>query len=242
MKLLCMKKLRLSKIVLPITLLLSMLHAPAQSTVSLTGAGNEHDIESWLNRNKLRNFGDEKNFVGDRFFNSNWLPGSLETFDGKMIRNIDLKYDVVLDQLILKNKTTPLVVKTSSVGKFILNHDGEKLLFEVLVIGDQISYYQVLHRKESQLLVKHSTKIVKRDAGTQAYGSGVAYDKYVPSKEYYASKGDNPPVPLKISKKSIAGFLSDHDAEVIKFIKSNKVDLKSDEGVASIFNYYDQLK
>ncbi|MEQ9403064.1 MAG: hypothetical protein RIM99_05720 [Cyclobacteriaceae bacterium] len=228
-------------LIIPTFLLISIEFAHAQAQISLTGAGNQHDIESWLSRNKLRNFGDEKGYVGERFFNENWLTGTIQTVDGMVLRNTDIKYDILMDQLITKINKTPFVLKSGTVDNFVLKLNGEELLFRSVVVDNKVGYLQVLHSGNTSLYVRHSTKIIKRDEGNQAYGSGVAYDKYVTTKEFYASIGDSQPVQLKNSKKGLVTFFTDRSDDIGSFIKKNKVNLKSDDGMTSVFEYYNQL-
>ena len=77
---------------------------------NLTDAGFEHDPEKWLQNNKLRNFNSEEGKVGSRYLIKDWSPGSIETWTGQIIPNIELKFDILNHLLIANNPDYPVVV------------------------------------------------------------------------------------------------------------------------------------
>lgn len=213
----------------------------AQALSSLTGAGNQHDTEAWLSRNQLRLFNEPDGFVGDIYFGGDWLSGSITTRDGLKLENTMIRYNLFTNQIVAQLNRVSFVLKPNSVVAFTLIHESNALLFKSDSIDGFPNYLQLLYDGQTKLFSKHSVKKIEKDAGTQAYGSGVAYDKYVKSQEYYA-KVDNELISLKPTRKSIYEVFSSRQNELKAMMKETKPQLKTDQGLIAVFEYYDQLK
>lgn len=215
----------------------------SQAILSLEGAGDQHDLQAWSARNGLRNFNEPEGFVGDIYLGGGWLNGTIITKDGVKLSNTQLKYDMQSGILIakLEERRTPFVLKSELVSKFIITNNGIAMIFKTEMIEDKPIYLQMLYEGKSKLLVEHSAKKISRDQGNQAYGSGVAYDKYVPQYEYFALvQGEL--IPFKPTKKNLILLLEDHAEPIKNYIKESKLNLKSKPDLVSVFKYYDELQ
>lgn len=228
------------KILFVITFIFITIDAKSQALVSLTGAGIEHDTQAWLSRNSLRNFNEPDGFVGEIYFGGDWLLGALTTIDGLTLENTKIRYDLRNDQLAAQLNGVKFIVKPNSVRNFSVVHNGETFVFETSTLETTNTYLQLLHNGNVKLYTRHTVKKLAKDLGNQAYGSGVAYDKYVRLKTYYALINDSLTL-FKPVKKSIYEVLAPRAEDLKRFIKESKPQLKTDQGLVILFEYYDQL-
>ena len=214
----------------------------SQAVNALTGAPNQiMDTETWLSRNSLREFNSNDGTVGERYFNPDWEKGSLNTLDGIKLKEVELRYDLVGDLLLAKLNGTHIIVKKGNVKDFTILKDAQLKTFIPISYNEKIKYVEVLHNEESKLFLNHTTKIIAKDSGNQAYGSGVQYDKYVYSSVLIGAKKGEQLSDLKTRKNWIVKFFSNRSKDVEAYIVKNNLDTKDHSDLIKIFKYYDSL-
>ncbi|SNT15222.1 hypothetical protein SAMN05421640_2536 [Ekhidna lutea] len=214
----------------------------SQGVISLTGAGRQHDVESWLERNKLRSFNENNESVGERYLFEEWKPGSVETTDGIKLSEVELKYDLLLDILIGKLPGGAVSLKKNNILHFSITEGGQTLNFKTLSVDDEKVFAQSIHEgKRLNLFKRHSVKLIKKDDGNQAYGSGIAYDKYVSREEFIVKKGNEAAISIKPSKRSVTKLLNDREEQIREFMKKNSLNVKNENELKKVFEYYESI-
>lgn len=219
--------------------LISVIGASSFAQIVQTTGGNvQYDAETWLARNSLRKFNENEGVVGDRYLYSEWVDGMVKTTDSITLKSVPLKYDLVEDYLIAKVNGANMVLINKNLKNFSMLKNGRKQSFVPLELNGKTGLYESLHQGKSNLYLKHSTKRVEKDGGNQAYGSGIAYDKFVYSSEYYAQLPGGEVEKFKNRKGWIVKYMGDGMGE---YIKSEKLDLKENADLIKLFEYYDSI-
>lgn len=222
-------------------LLLLPLWSKSQN-LSITGSGNQYDIETWLERNKLRSFHENDETLGERFLFEDWKNGSVETTDSLKVDKIDLKYDLLFDALIGKLHGSMTTLRKENIKTFTMKNDGEVLNFKTIFHNNKILFMEVVYTGKSiNLYKKHSVRLEEKDAGNQAYGSGVAYDKYVYKEELFIEMGNDGLIPFKNSKGSILKLFADRKDEIKDYMKKESINVKEDEDLGLVLKYYESF-
>jgi len=103
------------------------------------------------------------------------------------------------------------------------------------------AYFQVLSEGECKLLLRHDVKI-KGGGGPVTYRWAGGADAFVQYQQLYFQKEEGAEVVLlKKRKKSIRKLFADRSDEIEDFIKSEKINIKDNAGLARVFNYYNSL-
>ncbi|MEP1035149.1 hypothetical protein [Ekhidna sp.] len=224
-------------------LLLLPLWSNSQGLPSLTGAGRQHDIETWLERNKLRSFNENDDTLGDRFLYEEWKTGSVETTDSLKVDKIELKYDLLFDALIGKIRGSMTTLRKENIRNFTVIDNGKKLHFQTVYHNDRMLFLQIIYTGTSINLYKqHSVRLEEKDAGNQAYGSGVAYDKYVYKEEFFIERGESGLTSINNSKGAILKLLADKKEEIKDYIKRESLNVKEEQDLGLVLKYYESIK
>lgn len=199
------------------------------------------DMETWLTQNSLRRFNDNDGAVGDRYLFPEWEKGSIRTKDGVTLEEVPMKYDLVDDMLIAEVNGAYVTLRKINIISFTIAKSDKSLTFLPIEESGGLKYLEVLYEGESALYARHSTKKIAKDAGNQAYGSGVAYDKYVYSKEYFAKRTEGSLEEFKNRKKWAIKFFKGSEDAIESYVKDNMLNLKEEIDLIKLFGYYDSI-
>lgn len=177
--------------------------------------------------------------TGDQFFPENkFFKGSV-TFDGRKFENLDLKYDIHHDELILSIESYPVImVNKEMVDSFSLV-SGNRIVY-VINAGNDTSkvlrgYVNVLYNGPSSLYVKYTKKI-------QPLGDDGKYDLFVQEHLIYLRKGTE--IVRAEGKRKLINLLDDKKKEVREYLKSKRLKVRyKDPGTfIPLLEYYDSIR
>jgi hypothetical protein len=176
---------------------------------------------------------------GDQFFVTNtFIKGSV-TFNGKKYSNLNVKFDILNDELILNVESNPIIfLNKEMVDSFTLNIDNRS--YNVINAGNDTSsvlrgYVNVLYDGPSSLFVKYSKYI-------QPLAVDGKYDLFYQQHRIYLKWGSEI-VQIRGVMKLIK-LLEDKKHEVRSFMKGKwfKVSMKDPYTLIPLLRYYDSLK
>lgn len=174
----------------------------------------------------------------DQFlFSKTFLTGNI-TINGKSYTGIPLKYDLFKDELL-----TPayegiiLQLNKELIDSFSLSFENKIYRF-IKMKGDSAnsaaSYYNVLYKGHSSVLVRYRKKIDKLAVEGK-------YDEFYPLTKIFLVKG-NEFFPLS-GKSDLLKAMEDKESELKVFIRKNRIHVtaKEPESFVSVVRYYDDL-
>ncbi|MEJ8803696.1 hypothetical protein [Pontibacter sp. H249] len=178
---------------------------------------------------------------GSAYLYETWMKGSVTTDKGVTYEGVELMYDQVADELIFKSGNGEPNKFVQQIMEFTINGaNSKKHLFRKGFIpvdaANPHTYYQVLADGQVQLLKRTSKNIFEE----LPYGSSTKVKTFHSDTHYYIAKNDKL-TKIKKDKKSILKALSDNEKEIEAYIKTNRLDLKNDEALAGLVNYYNSL-
>lgn len=177
--------------------------------------------------------------VGDQFFlTSTFLKGSV-TSNGRRFDNLDLKYDITNDELILRIESYPIIIMNKEmVDSFSLTFENRN--YNIINAGNDTSavlrgYVNVLYDGPSTLYVKYTKKI-------QPLAVDGRYDQFYQEHKIYLRKGAEI-VPVA-GKRNLLNILEDKKKEIRYYLRSSRLKLKEKNPgtFIPILKYYDSLR
>jgi hypothetical protein len=183
---------------------------------------------------------------GNPYLADDWLKGTVKLSGGENYQDIPLKYDLVSNELFFQNSKGEPMSFVNPVREFTIvspNETGEKHAlqfrngYKAADGGTAETFYQVLTDGETPLIKKISKIVVE----TKPFNSATTTKSFERSDVYYLVK-DGLPLKIRKDKKSILEFLHDYSAQLENYIKTNKLNLKSDSGLIALISYYNSLK
>lgn len=175
---------------------------------------------------------------GNQFFLSEtFLKGSV-TYNGRRFNNLDLQYDLINDELILRIESYPVIMMNKEmVDSFCLAFENR--LYQMVNTGTETSgilkgYVNVLYDGPTALYVKYTKKILPLAVNGR-------YDLFIQEHNIYVKLGaEIVPVTgkgkllnlLNVKKKEIRSYLGSNRFKVIK---------KDPATFIPVLRYYDSL-
>ncbi|KQR71810.1 hypothetical protein [Pedobacter sp. Leaf176] len=150
----------------------------------------------------------------------------------------NVKYDLLEDVLVTKGENDQEYTFKDMPTEFILSNTKEVYRngFKPVDGMSIKTFYNVIYDGKVKYLKKLSKTIIE----SKGYNSATVTKKVTDMTNYYLVINDSAPVKVKNNEKSFITVLGKGD-ELTKFIKENKIDLKTNEGVIKFLSYYDTL-
>ncbi|MFC0518835.1 hypothetical protein ACFFGT_31770 [Mucilaginibacter angelicae] len=183
---------------------------------------------------------------GNPFLNESWLMGTV-TFVNGQAANVNLKYNIYTDELLFRKQNDSTVqafvdpVKSFSIPYLLI--EGSDLVnnlfrsqFPVIDGHTMNTFYQVIGEGKITLLRYYKKKLLS----SKEFNSATTTQTFMAENAYYLFS-NNQMTRFKPSQKTILAAMSDKADKVQEYIKTNKVDFKSDAALAKLFSYYSSL-
>jgi hypothetical protein len=230
LKLLAMKTFFINRILILGCLSLFTIEASAQ-------AGTIQLKDSQGMRVNVKSYGDMK---GDPYLTKDWSTASVKLQNGQTYEGVNVRYDLLEDQLTFKTAEGSELAFATPVSEFKITYDEKgspvtKVFRSGFKGTTDNSFYEVLHDGNVKVLKKHGKQIET----VQEYNSPPT--KSITDRIKYFYVLNNELVELKKDTKSLGVVFGSKSAEVEKYIKENKLNVKKDEDLVKAFAYFSTL-
>ena len=191
-----------------------------------------------LNESQLPNI----QYQGNPYLNEEFVEGVI-TVNNELSYKKQLRYNAYSDLFELRNDQNQInaLLKSTNVTVLIDNS-----LFELndYLLNNAIKegYFEKLNRKGKTILLKQFRKkfidIVKAKSSYQSDSPA----KFVLDKSYFIKKNElSPAIKIILKKKSILSVLKDQEILIKEYMSKNKLNLKNEQEVVQLFDYYNSL-
>jgi hypothetical protein len=159
----------------------------------------------------------------------------------KNVSDVLMRYDAYHDVIEIMNENNKVrtLLRRNNIVAVIDN--TTYMVREYEFAGSvKEGYFNPLNEGYTRLLVKPKKKFV------QAKNPENGYDTFSPAQYldismYYMQNGDKPAKEIKLSKKRVLGFLSNHSKILNKYIKENALNMRSKNDIIRLIEYYNTL-
>ncbi len=157
----------------------------------------------------------------------------------------ELNYNCMENEIVYLDPATKVtrLMNRFKVDLFML-HDGTEMISFVPVKLEEDAetiFAQVLYNKGSLVYKVYEKEWVKANY-EGGYSADRKYDEFVDKYSlYFMKEGDKALYKAKKSKKQMLAAFPGQENEISSFIKSNKLDLKNEESLVKLLEYYDSL-
>ena len=174
-----------------------------------------------------------------------FLPGEVFFKSKTKIAIKELNYNCFENEITYKDpvKKVTMHMNRYQVEMFVLNKGEEKLSFAPIQLKEDSEsiFAQVLYNRGSMVYKVYQKDFVKANY-EGGYSADRKYDEFVDKYDlYFMKKGEQILYKAKKSKKQILSAFPGKENEVSSFIKKNKLDLKKEESLVKLLQYYDSL-
>lgn len=188
---------------------------------------------------RSRNYVDAK---GTPYYINDWSAGEIKQADGKIYKNMKLKYDQLEDDIIFKDTNGEELGFAMPVVEFKLNYSADGLQktslfrngFAPFKGSSEKNYYEILYDGR----IKLAKKNVKRIEQYREYNSAITTKSVIERIKYYTTK-DNVLTEFKRDTKSVQQLFGDKSVAILEYINKNNLDLKKDVDLVKVFEFYD---
>jgi hypothetical protein len=230
----------------PINLFLTaVLLFTAQSVLAQSTVGTNVHVDIWNSETPIVQ-GSNEEVRGTQWYREEWTPGRVILRDNSITEIHDINYNTYEDKIIFRDGEVMKAYDPSQVRGFqFVDGSGNKTQEFITGISDRqhgIEPYdlmRVIYNGETKFLARHETIFV-RNSGRDII-TNKRYSEYDETKTYYLLK-DGKLTETRLRKRNILRDIGDHREALNDFIKSSDLRLRSEEDVATLLTFYDQIK
>ena len=182
--------------------------------------------------------------IGTPYVFKDFRKGNVYYANQQRVSNILLNYDGHNDQLQYMTGGSIYLLNSDQIDYFEVDPglDSSKLFRQVFIekLKKRV-FLQVLYNDSSILYKRHYKDFKEADYGG-AYSQDRRYDEYHDRHDYYVKMAGSDLQQLRPRKKSILEVFSDKRDGLEKFLKKEKPDLKTDDGLVRLIRFCDGLE
>lgn len=185
---------------------------------------------------------------GSPFYFDSWTRGNIKIVNGQHMENLQLKYNVYEDELIVnKPKVGAIYLQKEMIQSFSLI--DTKTNMEVTFVKymnpkkeTKSKYYRLIF--EGSLVLIEDIKIVFEKADFQGgYSQDKRFDEFKKYPIfYYYNDSDGYPKKLKTSPSGVSKIFLNHSSEIKKYIAGQNLNCKNENDLKKIFKYDQQIQ
>ncbi len=157
----------------------------------------------------------------------------------------DLNYNCMENEIVYLDPATKVtrLMNRFKVDLFMLHDGTEMITFVPLKLEEDAEtiFAQVLYNKGSMVYKVYEKEWVKANY-EGGYSADRKYDEFVDKYSlYFMKKGENVLYKAKKAKKQMLAAFPGLENQISSFIKSNRLDLKNEESLVKLLEFYDSL-
>jgi len=180
---------------------------------------------------------------GSQYLDENWGKGTLIMNNDTLVEGLDFRYNIYAHEMQIKiNKDTLAFTRPDLIRTLVFNN-------RTFVYGDYMNnmisgkdYFELLVDGKCKLLLKREITFLAKNPPVSPLSGGYENDRLILKDNifYLQSKGSVATF-VKSNKRSFLSQLGDHQSELIKFIKDEKIHFTDKKDVTKLIIYYNNL-
>ncbi|HTH81440.1 MAG TPA: hypothetical protein VL490_00810 [Mucilaginibacter sp.] len=187
------------------------------------------------------NFAEYTGLVGSPFYNKDWVKADVTLRNGIILKDTLVRYSDLKDQLYTCAPGNQYITFHKAVIEFtIINQDATLSHFSIFPGNGKFAdgaFFEVLSDGDIKLLKKNVKTISENRAGI---GTAVFTRTVVDNIDYYLLINGKA-IRIKKDKRSVEALLKNKKPELNAYLQANNLDLKKDDDLAKLINYYNTL-
>lgn len=227
-----------------VTVLIPLLILTPSLIFAQSTAGSNAHVDIWNSETPVVQSSNEE-VRGDQWYRDDWTPGRVILRDNSITEIHDINYNTYEDKIIFRDGNTLKAYDPAQVRGFqFVDENGNKTQEFVTGISDRqhgINPYnllRVIYNGDTKFLARHETNFV-RNSGRDIV-SNRPYSEYDDSMNYFLLK-DGKLTKTRLRKRNILRDIGDQRKALNDFIRSSDLRLRSEEDVATLLTYFDQI-
>ena len=181
---------------------------------------------------------------GTPFYFDTWVEGSIVTEKNQQIDNVQLKYNVYEDELIINKKSGQFYLPKSQIKSFVLlkKENVHFARFYHPKNHDAYQFYRMIFNGTISI-IEHVKVVFEKANFEGGYSNDKRYDEFKKySVLYYLNQESKIPIKLKTTANGFSKIFQNHNDEVKKYISANGYSCKNERDLVAIMSYYEKIK
>lgn len=217
--------------------------------ISFSSSGQNYstkDASEFLYSNKLQR-GEwkpvltEEDVAGSPYLNDDFVEGSVYTTSGIQYKGLPLRYNIYNDQMEFKAEKGEIQAVAAPEITEKIEFGGDKWIYAPYSHAKKTGKGYFIVLEEGNIALYKKPQIQFEPPKDAAPFQDAEQARFVPRPDLYYIRVGNEEARLVSSKKDFAEILPEHQKEVEKFVKKNKVKPSKPERIAELVRFYNSL-
>ncbi|GAB4025690.1 hypothetical protein [Spirosoma gilvum] len=197
--------------------------------------------------------GDPGKLIGDPYLDTTWQAGNVKFYNkvGVSLTNdslagVPVRLDLSANEVEIKAGANAIKAVKSSAVRYVDRNNLTGSVSRFVNVHEYQGEAETLTGFFEQLttgkldLLQHPSVYIRKANYNVAMNTGTKDDEYMKKMDWYVAR-DKKAVKFSPGKKSVLELMADKKDQIEAFMKTQKLDLKSPSGLATIFAYYNKL-
>ncbi len=204
--------------------------------------GNLQDLHNEFRMLRARDNMYEK-IEGTPYLNNDFLNGSLITSDSLIIKDVQLRYNIYLDQMeaLLSGSADPRVV-TSPRSFLYFQFNNRTFIYTSFLENNnpKQGYFELANRGKHQVLIRRN--ITYREAEEARGFSDPKPPRFIKRPDIYYIRYDRGlPEEIRLNRRNVLSAFDSNRDEIEDFVKNNNLSYRNGDDLVRIVEYHNQL-
>lgn len=172
-----------------------------------------------------------KTYKGTPFFKNGWYKGKISTESGKDMEFL-MAFNMQKNELYIVEDVKKDAITIKPEAFTILGHHFSKF---------ENAYYEIIHISKNTLLKEYSCVLHSSNTEKTGYEASGEYEgEFVKSSKFFILKDESV---VQLPKgKNLLNLFGVKKPLIEEYIKTKNINLKSENGLVSVFKYFDSLE
>ncbi len=209
----------------------------AKENLRELGTTGNHSVKTFDNR--------YEGVRGTPYVFADWMPGEVYLDNKNKVTVNKLNYNCFNNEIAYMDPATQVVrlMNRYKVDLFVITGQQETKTFVPVKLeeGSEPVFARLLYNQGS-LVYKVFRKEFLQANYEGGYSADRKYDEFVDKSDlYFMKQGDRTLYKVKKSKKYMIASFAEREKEISSYLKSNKPDLKDEDAIVKLLEFYDSL-
>jgi len=180
--------------------------------------------------------------LGSQFLDDFFSKGKLVLKSDTLVEGVEMRYNIFAKHIQIKvPKDTLILIHPEKVKALTFNN--RTFIYDNFVKGETTGtdYFEILSDGKCRLLLYREIKLLKKNPPLTPMSPGTDFDRLDLLESFCLQKTGAPAVFVKSSRKSILSFLSDHRADLERYLEKEKIRFDQQTDLIKLISYYNSL-
>ncbi len=177
---------------------------------------------------------------GSPFLIDNWSKGRVKIINGQVFENINIKFDIYADEVVVDNQGTEASIYKDKISSFTILGARDSVIYHFVKPSNDGGFYHQVYQGKSGVYQKFKKRIHTSEVNSGGFSSPGGKSVFL-SEVYTFIKTSSGQMIEFDKEKTLYSIYPDKANQIKEYIKNNKLKIKNIADLVKVVAYVDSL-